>query len=305
MTLSSSVSALKHRQVSFVIRDMLLDYSGILLAHLVFGYFRNLPTLMIAILVTGVFIYRLQIIAHDGLHVALHKNRKINDFITRYLLLAPQCTPMSLNRFNHLNHHTQFSRIADKDWQYYQVSDKNTRWKFYGWLFQVLSFGFVFKIAFKLLGIGQATPAQTAARTPDKTQLQADWLSIVLMQLLILAVYAMTLGWTYYFLIWLLSVFGVMVPLNTLRSFAEHSIMEVDGSHSNRLFTFTSNQLEAFILAPHNMNYHFEHHAYMHIPYYNLPALQKILQKHHDYSLHTRASYLGHIRQFFQALPIL
>jgi fatty acid desaturase len=263
--------------------------------------------MVVSIVIVGVFIYRLQIIGHDGLHYAIADDKDVNDFFTRYILLAPQFTPMSLNRYNHLNHHGKFATNEDADWQYYKSSDKDTRSKFYTWWLNVLCFGFVFKIARKLL-FGKTAKVevnQTSAASKGPN-LVYDAFSIAIAQGVIFLIFFFTLGWQYYFLIWCLAVFGVFVPLNTIRSFCEHSIPEPDDSQSNRLYTFESGFIESFILAPHNMNYHFEHHEYMYVPYYHLPALKKLLMETDGgYTLHIRTSYIRHVFNFFKALPIL
>lgn len=298
--------ALKERNFLIPLRDTVLDYLGIFFSIALFAYFKTIFTLVLAIVLTGIFIYRLQIIGHDGLHYSLANSKKLNDFFTRFILLAPQFTPMSLNRFNHLNHHGRFATEFDADWQYYQTSDKDTKPKFYIWLLQLIGFGFVFKIAYKLLAGKKPNAAKEQAAKNTANELPLDIFSIMVAQSVIFGLFYFTLGWQYYFLIWILAVFGVFVPLNTIRSFCEHSIPEPDDSKSNRLFTFESNFIESFILAPHNMNYHFEHHAYMYIPYYHLPALKKLMTEHYaDYVQHIRLSYLSYFIQFFKSLPII
>jgi fatty acid desaturase len=301
---------LKQKNVWVPMRDMLLDYAAIFLAIYQFAWFHTMLSLIVAVVATGVFIYRLQIIGHDGLHYAIAEDKEVNDFITRWLLLAPQFTPMSINRTNHLNHHGKFATAEDADWQYYQASDKDSKPKFYRWWISLLGFGFVFRIAFKLmrLVLGKKTVANAdkpAVKAPSGVV--ADLVAIAVTQLIILTIFYFTLGWVYYFAIWCLAVFGVFVPLNTIRSFAEHSIPEPDDSKSNRLYTFEAGFAEAFVLAPHNMNYHYEHHEYMYVPYYHLPRLKQLMRESDPstYAGHTRVSYSGHILNFFRSLPIL
>jgi len=297
---------LKERNFLIPLRDTLIDYAAIITAITLFGIYTNYATLIIAVIITGIFIYRLQIIGHDGLHYCIASNKLLNDLFTRYILLAPQFTPMGLNRFNHLNHHGKFATHEDADWQYYKSEDKNTKQKFYKWVLNVIGFGFVFKIALKLLNVTKHKQQNTGAAKHQARLLPLDLFSIMLMQAIIFVLFYLTLGWQYYFIIWLLAVFGVFVPLNTIRSFCEHSIAEPDESKANRLFTFNSNFIEAFIIAPHNMNYHFEHHEYMYVPYYHLPALKKFMRSNYsDYTEHVRISYLAHVFNYLKALPIL
>jgi fatty acid desaturase len=301
---------LKQRKVWIPLRDALLDYAAIAAAISFCAWSGTTWSLVFAILIAGVFIYRLQIIGHDGLHYAIAEDKGVNDFITRWILLAPQFTPMGLNRINHLNHHGKFATEEDADWQYYQASDKDSKPRFYKWLLNVIAFGFVFRIGLKLASsIFRRNDKQVTVKVAQKNMsvLLKDMFSIGVAQGVIFGIFYFTIGWKYYFLIWCLAVFGVFVPLNTLRSFAEHSIPEPDDSTTNRLYTFESGFAESFVLAPHNMNYHFEHHAYMYVPYYNLPHLRKLLMEAEGaaYATHVRRSYLAHILHFFRSLPIL
>jgi fatty acid desaturase len=298
---------IKEKNVLIPLRDTFLDYLGIVISIWQYSYFDNIVSLVAAIILTGIFIYRLQIIGHDGLHYELAEDKSLNDFITRYLLLSPQFTPMSLNRTNHLNHHGKFATGEDADWQYYKSADKDTKSKFYLWWVNVLGFGFVVKIALKLLsGKNKSEAIQKKAAKSKLEGLIKDFIAFVITQLIIFTIFYFTLGWMYYFIIWVVAVFGVFIPLNTIRSFCEHSIPEPDDSSTNRLYTFKSNWLESFVLAPHNMNFHYEHHEYMYVPYYNLPKLKGLLeQADTSYAEHIRISYLSHIRNFFVNLPIL
>ena len=43
--------------------------------------------------------------------------------------------------------------------------------------------------------------------------------------------------------------------------------------------TVKTNFLECFLIAPHNVGYHIEHHLYPGVPYYNLPKLHELLME--------------------------
>jgi fatty acid desaturase len=252
-----------------------------------------------------VFQYRLQIIAHDGIHFSLHRNPVVNDLITRYLITGPELTPLSLNRRNHLRHHRYVGTDEDDDWHYYTSSGKRPLGRFLRWLLFEAILGAVFFIGKKLLKRPAAKELQSAksARYLSR-ELRKDALSILVAQAIIFAAFAATLGPWHYILFWIVPLVLVFIPLNTIRSFCEHSLPS-DDARADRLFTFTSNPLERFVFAPHNMNLHYEHHVCMIVPYYKLPVLQAELRKRTGYESRTRGSYLSYLFSYAkgEAIP--
>lgn len=63
-----------------------------------------------------------------------------------------------------------------------------------------------------------------------------------------------------------------------VRSIAEHSVVpDQQDDHRNSRTTY-ANFLEKLLFAPHNVNYHAEHHLLMTVPPYNLPKMHDKLK---------------------------
>ncbi|MCZ6658402.1 MAG: fatty acid desaturase [Gammaproteobacteria bacterium] len=119
-------------------------------------------------------------------------------------------------------------------------------------------------------------------------------------QLVLFASLTMSSGsWFAYPLLWVLPIVTFYTGFNSIRSMLEHA--HTDDS-SDRHFSFRSNPLERFFLAPWNMNFHAEHHLYMAIPYHQLPALRQYLGEKGDPSYQVFDSYLARYRWLSHAL---
>lgn len=255
---------------------------------------------VLSAILNGVMMYHLNILAHDGLHYSLFKNRKINDMVTRWLLLAPQAAPLTSMRKNHLFHHKRLGYSDDLDNQYYDLKGKKTRFMFVAWFFGVFSGLYAIPLFIKLLKRNNKLDSSKS----KKISKLLDIISIFVMHVLIAALLWYLTGEVFsYVLLWLLPMLTIMVGLNSTRSCLEHASTEVvDEGQDGRLFSFQSTALELFFLAPFNMNYHAEHHAFMSIPYYQLPKLRKFIIKK-DKPITIYSSYTNRFWNVFKKLP--
>jgi fatty acid desaturase len=88
-----------------------------------------------------------------------------------------------------------------------------------------------------------------------------------------------------------------------IRSVAEHfgDLAYEDDLSSSR--TVMPSLLERFLIAPHHVGYHLEHHLYPGVPYYNLPKLHQLLMKQEEYKVkaHITIGYMsGLLRELGQ-----
>ena len=70
------------------------------------------------------------------------------------------------------------------------------------------------------------------------------------------------------------------LPLITrLRNIAEQAIVPSNEDPMRHARTTYANWIERAFIAPYWVNYHCEHHMFMHLPCYRLPAAHKMLKK--------------------------
>jgi hypothetical protein len=71
-------------------------------------------------------------------------------------------------------------------------------------------------------------------------------------------------------------------PILRVRAVCEHGAVSdtsspLTAARSNRTHGSLGNWVGRFLLFPHHVNYHLEHHLYPAVPHYNLPALHRAL----------------------------
>jgi fatty acid desaturase len=204
---------------------------------------------------------------HEAAHRLLFRNRRVNDWVGRWLLGFPAFTPIDLYRRGHMAHHRDEFGPDEPDiplYRGYPIGRASMRRKLTrdaegrtGWkLFKGL-----------LRGVGA-----------DDTAVRSQARMIVATQLLLIAI-GIALGhpWVY-FLLWLAPYLTVWRVINRLRSIAEHGGMQ--RSKDRRLTTHTVRQLPLarFFIVPHRIGWHLAHHVDSGIPMSNLPKLHAELR---------------------------
>jgi fatty acid desaturase len=235
---------------------------------------------------------------HEGLH---------NRFGSPHLQLpcyALAAYPMGFDegyRRVHLDHHRYFGDPErDPDFPNYGDFPRSRRafllrlfLNLCGW-YAVLQF----------LGRRQATGRQPGT---GATGLQNPVWKVLAVQCLILAIFALTVGWLYYIWLWLAPLVTFCKFFTSTRTLCEHG--SPDGASVIR--TITGPYPEEKLLGIFCFNYHAEHHHSAAIPYQNLRTAHSLLRgelyggqqspppryEHYD------RCYLHLLYQWFTALP--
>ena len=199
---------------------------------------------------------------HEAAHRLLFRNRRVNDWVGRWLLGFPAFTPVDLYRRGHMAHHRDEFGPDEPDiplYRGYPIGRASMRRK--------LTRDATGRTGGKLL-LGLLR----GVRAPDTT-VRSQARSIVAMQLLLIAI---CVAWGHpwvYFLLWFTPYLTVWRVINRLRSIAEHGGME--RSRDRRLTTHTVRQSpwSRFFVVPHHIGWHLAHHVDAGIPMANLPKL--------------------------------
>jgi fatty acid desaturase len=259
----------------------------------------------LAVLGIGVLQYHLTVLSHHGLHAQLARGRRANDAITRWLLLAPIGTPLRAMRNNHLRHHAKLGDADDYDRWYYDLTlqRRDHLAGLRSWLPRMFLGGLILPTLRKLTG--RALEDETGLAPPEAGARDAlsrpDVLAIACVQLALgLGLWAASgLFWAWAVL-WALPLVTLMSGLNSIRSCLEHAIVQ---EPRERLLSFVSNPLERFLVAPFQMNYHYEHHRFMSVNFRHLPAVRRACLEAADYPPgRLIASYRAHWRELGDAL---
>ncbi len=234
-------------------------------------FYFSLPAYLLAVVIIGSRINALSILMHDTAHFRAFRNKKLNYVFGEpvgWLLLVT----MEWYRIGHLGHHAKLNTLDDINWvekfpdQSYHYPKPPKQFAL-DIVRQISGFGYIVALT-KLLSSGDQ----------PKVPLKFNVIRGV--------VYAALLGWCFYagildklLLYWIVPMATVFYCVLWLRSLSEHYCNLGYDHPYHYIRTTLVSWFEAFILSPHNINYHTEHHIYPHVPYYNLKKLHALLMK--------------------------
>ena len=229
----------------------------------------------VCVMVIGTRQLGLAILMHDAAHGALHKNLKVNDFIGEWL------TPGGLHRYRpyHLTHHRFAQQVEDPDLVLsapFPITRLSLRRKIMrdltGQTFFKQRFG-MFVARLKARKQGEPLAPIILQEIKDKRR----WLGF---GLIVTAAGAPFGLWWIWPVLWVLPQ-ATWLPLVTrLRNIAEHACIAVNEPDPMRQARTTrAGFIERLLIAPYYVNYHCEHHMFMHVPCYNLPRAHRILAR--------------------------
>jgi fatty acid desaturase len=108
-----------------------------------------------------------------------------------------------------------------------------------------------------------------------KDEARADRNTVVVFHIAALAFFAATGYLVEYLVLWVLPLVTVVQAILRLRAIAEHGATTDFSSPLTAARTNVAPAWLAWLLFPHHVNYHIEHHLYASVPHYNLPALHR------------------------------
>ncbi|HYD43710.1 MAG TPA: fatty acid desaturase family protein [Phenylobacterium sp.] len=231
-------------------------------------------TIPLAVMIIGARQLGLAILMHDAAHGALHPNLKVNDFLGEHL------TPGGLVQYRtyHLGHHKYAQQAEDPDLGLsapFPITRVSLRRKIVRDLTGQTHFKQRWAPLFRRIRERKAGESVLAILGRFAKSRPRFFIGAVAT----IAVTAPFGYWWAWFVLWWLPS-ATWLPLVTrLRNIAEHALVAKDEPDPLRHARSThANLLERAFLAPYWVNYHCEHHMFMHVPCYNLPRTQRLLK---------------------------
>lgn len=203
-------------------------------------------------------------LAHEAAHRLLFSNKRVNDFVGRWLLGYPAGTVTDLYRRVHMAHHRDEFGPTEPDMNLYvgyPVSGTSLRRK-------------LVRDAIGVSGWKNLKGLLRGLRSPvARTH---AW-HIVVMQLAFAAAFAALGHWWLFWVMWFVPWMTQWRVINRLRAIAEHGGMQ--RSDDRRLTTHTVRQrpLARFFMVPYNIGWHLSHHVDMGVPWVHLPRYHREL----------------------------
>lgn len=233
----------------------------------------------------------LAIVMHDGAHRRLFVSHKVNDWICQLTCAAPLFFSMYSYQKLHLKHHREPLAADDPDLSLiggYPISKGSFLRKIARDASGVSYFKFIryfIHMARKPRTEKALKPEKDLGPAELKGQGAGKGLSLPVIVATMLAVnFAMWLalfllghGWLYLFL-WVLPAVTALQVLLRIRGIAEHAGYQPGPDQSRNARTVLPS-FQTIVFAPHNVNFHIEHHLYPSVPFFRLPELHRILRE--------------------------
>lgn len=263
------------------------DFAVIALAVVVaLALWPNPFVIVLAVILIGTRQHALFVIAHDAAHYLLYERRALNDACGR-LCATVQGLSMCTYRVIHRLHHNNLYGELDPDTALHGGYPRGR-----GYLVKKLLKDLTGATAWKtyayFLGGAPAlnTATQVAIRPLDDTsaklrvEARRDRNGVIAFHLILLAVFAASGHLVQYLVLWILPLVTVVQAILRLRAIAEHGATTDFSSPLTAARTNLGPAWLEWLLFPHSVNHHIEHHLYASVPHYNLKALHREMLKH-------------------------
>ena len=269
------LSQLKERKDFINILSVTSNWLQIAIAMSVFYLFPSLITFLIGVIVVGSRQFALAVLMHEAAHNLLFKDKKVNDFISQWFCAYPIFSDTKPYRPYHLAHHRFTETSQDPD---LVLSSP----------FPITKASFMRKMFRDLTGLTGLRRYSIAFSSIFKTEgdtkkekitlIVKKLRGFVITNMIIFILVSSILHWSIFFLLWWLPAFTYYSLIVRIRNIAEHAV--TPGGHDlNNTRTTKASWILRYLMVPHHVNYHLEHHLFTRCPWYNLPKAHLMLKE--------------------------
>lgn len=251
--------------------------------------FPNVLTVIVALFIIGGKQLGCSILMHDAGHYALFNDKKLNDFVGKWLGSYPIMNDVIRYREYHLRHHLSVGTAEDPDISLtkgYPAGVKSMLRKFARDLSGATGIKSQIALVMTYLGYLKYNLSRKVERISQKDRTWAEFFRTairnlhgpILSNLMIFGILWL-IGQPQLYWLWigaLLTTFNFSIRV---RSIAEHSMTDDVHNPLRNTRTTYANWFERLLFAPNNVNYHLEHHLMMGVPSYNLPKMHNMLKE--------------------------
>lgn len=252
------------------------DWALIVFCFVSSAYFESPFVHAISVILIARTQLALAVLMHESAHGILIENRKINDIIGQIFTAAPLSISLFEYRKGHLQHHRApmvkddpvavIFKISD-----YPISKKELVWRLIQDITSIAYFASVYEF---LSGKHRNLIAES------KNSLQTR----ILVAVSILSFHSILFGslmfyghaWLYLGL-WILPSLTILQVFARIRAITEHAGYRPADDQRKNARSIVRPTWQTFFFGPHCIHYHIEHHQYVHVPFYHLQELHKIL----------------------------
>ena len=244
-------------------------------------FWPNPVVLLVSIIIIGSRQHALFVIAHDAAHYLLYESRLLNEIVGRTCAMV-QGLSMCTYRVIHRLHHNNLYGALDPDTALHGGYPRGRAYLIRK-LLKDLSGLTAWKTYAYFLGGAPAlnTATNVALRPLDDTseklrnEARRDRNAVIFFHAGLLVVFALSGYLLHYLVLWVLPLVTVVQAILRLRAIAEHGATADFSSPLTAARTNMAPPWLEWLIFPHHVNYHIEHHLYASVPHYNLPALHR------------------------------
>lgn len=223
----------------------------------------------------------LAILMHEGAHRLIVRNRAVNDALSNWLTAYPIMLRTEPYRMLHLQHHKHTWTDADPDLGLAQPFPI-TRRSLWRKVLRDLTgqtgyqrYRFLIRLSAGLAPGGRGLGGVPLARALSSF-VRAQYGFLITNAAILAAVSVAGRPDAFFLLWWLPALTGYSLVLR-LRSIAEHAVVSDPTDELRQTRTTRAPFWLRFLIAPHNVGFHLEHHLFMFVPHYNLRKAHRLL----------------------------
>ena len=235
--------------------------------------------IILAVPIIGARQLGLAVLMHEAAHGGLARNKSVNDFFGHWLSGAPIGGSLKAYRPYHLQHHKYAQQPEDPDLVLsapFPITATSLRRKIIRDLTGQTFVKQRYNQFSNALGFN-IRPGKSAGNRMQAAREAA--LPYLITNILLLVGLTLLGHWWAFFVLWLLPMATWNMMVTRLRNIAEHAVVPDHNDPMRHARTTHTNLLERIFIAPYWVNYHCEHHMFMHLPFYRLAEAHKLLQK--------------------------
>ena len=252
---------------------LLFDWGMMALGISLFYLFPNFLTFLISTVIIGSRQFALAVLAHDGAHHLLFKNAKINDFVSQWFCAYPVFQDNRVYRPYHLKHHRFTETENDPDISLsapFPITKKSFARKVIRDLSGITGYKRYSSVVKGILKTEASSTMTKITKIWDKSR------GFLITNSVIFLLISYFSHWSLFFMLWWFPAFTYYSLIIRIRNIAEHCVTPGNTEFDNTRTTKAS-YLIRFLLAPHRVNFHLEHHLFMVCPWYNLPKAHSMM----------------------------
>ncbi len=245
------------------------------------AFWPNPLVIVLSVIIIGTRQHALFVIAHDAAHYLLYENRKLNDIAGRACATV-QGLSMCTYRVIHRLHHNNLYGELDPDTALHGGYPRGRTYLIKKLLKDLSGLTAWKTYAYFLGGApGLNTSTNVALRPLDdtssklRTDARKDRNLVIVFHIAALAFFAATGYIVEYLVLWVLPLVTVVQAILRLRAISEHGATTDFSSPLTAARTNVAPAWVEWLIFPHHVNYHIEHHLYASVPHYHLAELHR------------------------------